>query len=62
MAAVSMNLTSNPDISGVVVSGNGINGLQVDSGTVEGDLVWDNPESSIGWTTTLPFQRCQFVD
>jgi hypothetical protein len=29
-AAASMNLNSNPTITGVTVTGNGINGLQVD--------------------------------
>lgn len=43
-AAVSMDLSSNPDISGVTISGNGINGLQVDSGTLAESLIWDDPE------------------
>ena len=32
-AAASMDLNSNPSINGVTMDGNGINGLQVDSGT-----------------------------
>ena len=43
-AAISMNLTSNPEISGVTIQGNGINGLQVDSGTIGKDLIWDDPD------------------
>ena len=43
-AAISMNLNSNPTISGVDVSGNGINGLQVDTGTLVKNLTWNNPD------------------
>jgi parallel beta-helix repeat protein len=43
-AAISMDLNSNPSIAGVTLSGNGINGLQVDSGSLGKDLVWDDPD------------------
>ena len=43
-AAISMNLNSNPTISGVNLSGNGINGLQVDTGDLLKDLTWDDPD------------------
>ena len=43
-AAISMDLNSNPAIRGVTVSNNGINGLQVDSGTLGKDLIWDDPD------------------
>ena len=43
-AAVSMDLNSNPTISGVTVSNNGINGLQVDTGTLGKNLTWDDPD------------------
>ncbi len=43
-AAISMNLNSNPAINGFTASGNGINGLQVDSGTLAKDLTWDDPD------------------
>ena len=43
-AAISMNLNSNPTITGFTWSGNGINGLQVDAGTLEKNLTWDDPD------------------
>ncbi|MCA9190886.1 MAG: right-handed parallel beta-helix repeat-containing protein, partial [Planctomycetales bacterium] len=43
-AAISMNLSSNPYISGVSLSGNGLNALQVDSGALSKDLIWDDPD------------------
>ncbi|WP_197231366.1 right-handed parallel beta-helix repeat-containing protein [Novipirellula artificiosorum] len=43
-AAVSMDLSSNPDIDGVTLSGNRINGLQVNGGSLTKDLVWDDPD------------------
>ena len=43
-AAISMDLNSNPTISGVTVSDNAINGLQVDAGTLEKSLTWDDPD------------------
>jgi hypothetical protein len=44
-AAVSMDLASNPDIHGVTISGNGTNGLALDSGTLAaGGLNWDDPD------------------
>jgi hypothetical protein len=43
-AAVSMDLNSNPVINGVTVSRNGINGLQLDAGTIAKDLAWDDPD------------------
>ena len=50
-AAASMDLNSNPEIVVVIVSSNGINGLQVDAGTLSKDLTWDDPTSSIALTT-----------
>ena len=43
-AAISMNLASNPAISGVSATGNVINGLQVDSGTIVGNGFWNDPD------------------
>ncbi len=43
-AAISMDLSSNPVISGVAVTGNGTNGLRVDSGTSVKNLTWTNPD------------------
>ena len=43
-AAISMDLNSNPTITGVTVSGNGINGLQVDTGTLAKSLVWNDAD------------------
>jgi hypothetical protein len=44
LAAMSMNLASHPRITGCVLENNGINGLQLDAGTLPGDTVWDNTE------------------
>jgi len=43
-AAVSMDLTSNPAISGVTMSNNIINGLNIDGGTLTGSRFWDDPD------------------
>ena len=43
-AAISMNLNSNPTITGFTWSGNGINGLQLDAGALERNLTWDDPD------------------
>jgi hypothetical protein len=43
-AAVSMNLASNPAISGVTVTSNGTNGLLLDSGPLAGDAAWNDPD------------------
>jgi len=48
-AAASMDLSSNPAISGVTVSNNGINGLQVDKGSLTKDGFWDDPDI-VYWT------------
>ncbi|TWT79454.1 hypothetical protein CA13_08550 [Planctomycetes bacterium CA13] len=42
-AAISMDLNSNPSITGSTMVGNGINAMQVDPGTLTRDLTWDNP-------------------
>jgi len=43
-SAVSMDLASNPDIQGVTVVNNGVNGLTLDSGALPGDGFWDDPD------------------
>ena len=43
-AAISMNLASNPAITGVTLENNRINGLEVDAGTITSDAYWDDPE------------------
>ncbi|MBI5760356.1 MAG: carboxypeptidase regulatory-like domain-containing protein, partial [Planctomycetales bacterium] len=43
-AAVSMDLASNPAISGVTVTNNGINGLFLDTGTLVGNGTWNDPD------------------
>lgn len=43
-AALSMDLASNPSITGVTLAKNSINALAVDSGTLVGDGVWDDPD------------------
>lgn len=43
-SAVSMDLGSNPDIHGVTVANNGVNGLSVDPGTLPTDGFWDDPD------------------
>ncbi len=63
-AAVSMDLDSNPTISGVTISGNGINGLQVDAGVFARDLVWDDPDI-VYWLTddvTVPVSTTLQID
>ena len=42
-AAVAMNLAANPAIVGATVSGNQINGLALDAGTLVGNGFWDDP-------------------
>ncbi|OQY03290.1 MAG: hypothetical protein B6I22_11950 [Desulfobacteraceae bacterium 4572_123] len=48
-AAVSMDLGSNPDISGVTLSNNGINGIRLDAGSLTEDGFWDDPDI-VYWT------------
>lgn len=43
-AALSMDLLSQPVITGVTLVNNRVNGLHVDGGTISGDTVWDNPD------------------
>jgi uncharacterized repeat protein (TIGR01451 family) len=43
-AAVSMDLASDPAITGVSLSNNGINGVELDSGTLSGSESWNNPD------------------
>ncbi len=43
-AAISTDLSSNPVITGVAVTGNATNGLRVDSGTLAKNLNWTNPD------------------
>ena len=43
-AAVSMDLASNPQIAGVTVDKNGINGLYVDGGELGKNLSWNDPD------------------
>jgi YD repeat-containing protein len=55
-AAISMDLASNPAISGVTVTNNGINGLQLDAGTLTGNGFWNDPDI-VYWLdgdTTVP--------
>lgn len=42
--ALSMDLDSEPAITGVTMSNNGINALQVDGGTMTGSHTWNNPD------------------
>src|SRR5205085_4880393 len=41
---ICMDLASNPAISGVTMTNNGVNGLQVDGGTISADTSWDDPD------------------
>ncbi len=43
-SAVSMDLASNPAISGVTLTNNGVNGLTLDAGTITGNRFWDDPD------------------
>ena len=43
-AAISMDLASNPAVSGVTLTNNGVNGLQVDSGTMNVNGFWNDPD------------------
>jgi RHS repeat-associated protein len=43
-AAVSMDLASNPAISGVTATNNAVNGLLLDGGTLPGDAFWNDPD------------------
>ena len=43
-AAISMDLASNPAVSGVTLTNNGVNGLQVDGGTLTVDGFWNDPD------------------
>src|SRR5439155_5817595 len=43
-AAISMDLASNPDIRGVTLSNNAVNGLVLDGGTLSGARRWDDPD------------------
>ncbi len=43
-AAVSMDLASDPDITGVSLSKNPINGVDLDSGSLPGSESWNNPD------------------
>lgn len=43
-SAASMDLASNPDITGVTMASNGVNGLSLDPGALPGDGYWDDPD------------------
>jgi len=43
-AAITMNLASDPDVHGVALTNNGINGLQLDGGSLPADRRWDDPD------------------
>lgn len=43
-AAMTMDLASQPQIRGVTLRDNDINGLRVQGGTLPGDATWDNPD------------------
>jgi hypothetical protein len=43
-AAVSMDLASNPAISGVTLANNSPNGVLLDGGTINADIAWDDPD------------------
>ena len=55
-AAVSMDLASNPQIAGVDVDKNGINGLYVDGGELRKNLSWNDPDIVywLGGDITVP--------
>jgi hypothetical protein len=44
LQAATMDLASNPSITGVTMVNNGLNGLRLDGGTLPGDTVWDDPD------------------
>ena len=43
-AAISMDLQSNPAITGFTATNNMFNGLLVDSGTISGSRQWNDPD------------------
>ena len=43
-AAISMDLTSDPLITGVTLTNNPINGVLLDTGSLSGDASWNNPD------------------
>jgi 5-hydroxyisourate hydrolase-like protein (transthyretin family) len=43
-AAVSMDVAANPDIRGVSLRNNGINGVQLDGGVLPGETLWNNTD------------------
>src|SRR5205823_3343402 len=55
-AALSMNLSSSPDLTGVSLINNGINGVALDGGTLATDTSWNNPiiVYQIQGTVTVP--------
>jgi RHS repeat-associated protein len=57
--AVSIDLASQPSVSGVSVSGNGVNGIQVDGGTLAADLslLGQNLPYSLAGDLTIPAGR-----
>jgi hypothetical protein len=44
VAALSMNLASNPAISAVSFTNNGVNGIALDGGTITGNRFWNDPD------------------
>ncbi len=50
--AVSINLASDPTITGASVASNGINGVAVDGGTISANNSWNNPDV-VYWLTNL---------
>src|SRR5262249_9997886 len=55
-AAVSMDLAAHPAISNPTLSNNGLNGARIDSGTLPGDIAWDNAAMTyqLGGSVTVP--------
>ncbi|MDB5388504.1 MAG: repeat protein, partial [Planctomycetaceae bacterium] len=54
--AASMDLASNPAITSVTLTNNGLNGLSVDSGSLTENGTWDDPEITyfLAGTVTVP--------
>src|SRR5262249_18305555 len=55
-SAISMDLASNPAISGVTLTNNRFNALTLDGGTLTQDAVWDDPDIvyRMGGSITVP--------
>lgn len=68
-AAIRMDIASDPTIHGATFTNNGVNGMQLEGGTITSNIAWDDPEvvyylayaTTVGAGTTLTIAPGQII-